>query len=101
MENRTLFKDVHVLPPAAAWVFRNRSVAAKASYFQPREWEEQEPLEPDDYYRTLRDAFSQNLPRYFNGKDPIAVSLTGGLDTRVIMAWRKAQPGSLPCYTFG
>jgi asparagine synthase (glutamine-hydrolysing) len=101
MENRTLFKDVHVLPPAAAWVFRNRSVAAKGSYFEPREWEEQEPLEPDDYYRTLRDGFSQNLPRYFNGKDPIAVSLTGGLDTRVIMAWRKAQPGSLPCYTFG
>jgi asparagine synthase (glutamine-hydrolysing) len=29
------------------------------------------------------------------------MSLTGGLDTRMIMAWRKAAPGSLPCYTFG
>src|SRR4029079_7176742 len=29
------------------------------------------------------------------------VSLTGGLDTRVIMAWRKPAPASLPCYTFG
>ena len=29
------------------------------------------------------------------------MSLTGGLDTRMIMAWQKSQPGSLPCYTFG
>ena len=29
------------------------------------------------------------------------MSLTGGLDTRMIMAWQKPQPGSLPCYTFG
>ena len=29
------------------------------------------------------------------------MSLTGGLDTRMIMAWQKAKPGSLPCYTFG
>ena len=29
------------------------------------------------------------------------MSLTGGLDTRMIMAWQKADPGSLPCYTFG
>src|SRR4030095_14053849 len=29
------------------------------------------------------------------------MSLTGGLDTRMIMAWHKSPPGSLPCYTFG
>ena len=29
------------------------------------------------------------------------MSLTGGLDTRMIMAWQKSQPGALPCYTFG
>ena len=29
------------------------------------------------------------------------MSLTGGLDTRMIMAWHKPAPGSLPCYTFG
>src|SRR5262249_42018972 len=31
----------------------------------------------------------------------IAMSLTGGLDGRMIMAWANAAPGSLPCYTFG
>ena len=29
------------------------------------------------------------------------MSLTGGLDTRMIMAWRKVSHESFPCYTFG
>ena len=101
LENRTLFRDIHVLPPGASWVFRGAALEKKGSYFEPREWEEQEPLEPEEYYSRLRDALVRNLPRYFNGREPVGVSLTGGLDTRIIMAWRKAQPGSLPCYTFG
>jgi asparagine synthase (glutamine-hydrolysing) len=101
LENRTLFKDVFVLPPGVAWVFRRGVLEKKAAYFEPREWEEQEPLAPEAYYTQLREAFVRNLPRYFNGRERVGVSLTGGLDTRIIMAWHKASPGSLPCYTFG
>jgi asparagine synthase (glutamine-hydrolysing) len=101
LDNRTLFRDIHALPPASAWTFRGGAVEKKANYFEPREWEEQESLDSDSYYQHLRDAFTTALPHYFNGKERIGVSLTGGLDTRIIMAWRKAQPGSLPCYTFG
>ena len=99
--NRALFEDIHVLPPASAWVFRNSSLDKKRSYFHPKEWEDQETLDSESYYEALRQVFTGNLPRYFNGHEPIATSLTGGLDTRMIMAWQKAQPGSLPCYTFG
>jgi len=60
-----------------------------------------EPFKPEEYYAQLRDVFVRKLPRYFNGDEQVGVSLTGGLDTRIIMAWRKAAPGSLPCYTFG
>jgi len=101
LENRTLFEGIHVLPPASTWSFRNGSIERQGNYFQPQEWEEQEPLEPETYYRELREVFSRNLPRYFNGKQPVGMSLTGGLDTRAIMAWHKPSPGSLPCYTFG
>src|SRR5881296_708805 len=101
LENRTLFEGVHVLPCAAAWVFRNSSVERKGTYFQPREWEDQTLLEPEPYYREIREVFSRNLPRYFEGEGRIGMSLTGGLDTRMIMAWHKPSPGSLPCYTFG
>ena len=101
LENRTLFPGIHVLPPGSAWVFRGGELEKKNVYFQPREWEEEEPLKPETYYSNLRDVFVRNLPRYFNGKERVGVSLTGGLDTRIIMAWRKAPPDSLPCYTFG
>jgi asparagine synthase (glutamine-hydrolysing) len=101
LENRTLFEGIHALPPGSAWAIRNGSLEHKSSYFHPREWEDQETLDPESYYRELREAFTENLPRYFNGHERIAMSLTGGLDTRMIMAWQKFQPGSLPCYTFG
>ena len=100
MENRTLFAGIHLLPPASAWVFRNGSLERK-SYFHPREWEDQEKLDPESYHRELRQVFSQNLPRYFNGHQRVAMSLTGGLDTRMVMACHKPKPASLPCYTFG
>jgi asparagine synthase (glutamine-hydrolysing) len=101
LENRTLFENVHVLPPASAWVFRHGSIERKTNYFRPQDWEGQSPLEPESYYEELRRVFSENLPRYFNGQERIGMSLTGGLDTRMIMAWKKFPPGSLPCYSFG
>jgi asparagine synthase (glutamine-hydrolysing) len=101
LENRTIFRGIQVLPPASAWVFRGGAIQKRSTYFQPREWEEQTPLEAEAFYQELREVFSRNLPRYFNGRERIGMSLTGGLDTRMIMAWRKAAPQSLPCYTFG
>jgi asparagine synthase (glutamine-hydrolysing) len=101
LENRTLFENLYVLPQASTWVFRNGSMERKDSYFQPSEWEDQGVLPPDDFYQEIRDVFARNLPRHFNGCEQVGMSLTGGLDTRAIMAWHKSAPGSLPCYTFG
>ncbi len=101
LENRTLFSGIHVLPPGSAWIFRDGLLKKKESYFDPREWEEQERLGDNEYYESLREFFALNLARYFNGQERVGVSLTGGVDTRIIMAWRKAPPNTLPCYTFG
>ncbi|HXZ39883.1 MAG TPA: hypothetical protein VEG68_04020 [Terriglobales bacterium] len=101
LENRTIFHAIQVLPPASLWVFMNGALAQKGRYFNPSEWESQGPLQPEAYYRQLREVFTVNLPRYFNGRERVAISLTGGLDTRMIMAWWKGASNSLPCYTFG
>jgi len=101
LEDRTIFKGILALPAASAWLFRDSSIEQKSTYFQPSEWEDQAPLEPEPYYRELRNAFSRNLSRYFNGQERVGMTLTGGLDTRVIVALHKPSPGSLPCYTFG
>jgi asparagine synthase (glutamine-hydrolysing) len=101
LENRTLFKGIGVLPAASAWTFRDGTVHRKNAYFQPQDWQNQEPLNSKAYYQELRDTFSCNLSRYFNSKKPIGMSLTGGLDSRMIMAWYQSSPASLRCYSFG
>ena len=103
LENRTVFENVHVMPGGALWRFRAGALErnGKTAYFQPSQWEEQPELELEAYYRELRDIVAASLPRYFQGPEQTGMALTGGLDTRVIMALRSAPPHSLPCYTFG
>lgn len=100
LEDRTLFKGIRILPWAAAWVFRGGMQISEARYFSSSTWEQQGPLGPLAFYEELRDVFGRNLARYCDDGH-VALSLTGGLDTRMIMAWRKPEPQSLPCYTFG
>ncbi len=101
LENRTLFHEIRLLPPGSSWQFRNAKLEERSLYFDPREWEEQSCLDYETYYSRLREVFQQNLPRYFSGRESIGISLTGGLDTRMILAWRKPSPDTLPCYSFG
>lgn len=101
LENRSVFKGIGVLPPGSVWTFRNGTIERKSSYFDPKDWEDQETLDPEPYYQQLREVFSRNIPKYFSGPQPIAMSLTGGLDSRMIMAWLKTPRESVPCFSFG
>lgn len=100
LENRTIFKDIFVLPAASAWTFQQATVTDKKTYFEPSKWENQSPLPPDDYYEELRSVLTRNLPLYFGGREKVGMTLTGGLDTRVIMACHNLPPESLPTYTY-
>jgi len=101
LEYRTLFKNVFLLPGAAAWIFLQDGSLTKHFYFKPDVWENQPWLEKEFFYEKLKDTFSKVLPRYFRTNQKIGISLTGGLDTRVIMANVDMPAGKYPCYTFG
>ena len=98
--NRTLFRGISLLPPGSAWVFSADRTLKKESYFRPSEWENQPQLSPGEYYQQLTKVFPRILKHYTNDSEPSAMSLTGGLDGRMIMAWARPNPGDLPCYTF-
>ncbi len=100
VENRTLFADLQVLPGASWWEFDRAHRCRKTAFFDAREWEQQPRLTTDGFYTKLRDVFARNLPRYFRGPERIGMSLTGGLDSRMIMAWQTCAPGTLPTYTW-
>ena len=101
LQNRTLFDGVSLLPPASAWTFRPGQPVRKETYFQKQDWENLPQLPAEDYYLRLKETFTRILPRYFSGRQPVALSLTGGLDSRMIIAAAPRAPGTLPCSTFG
>jgi asparagine synthase (glutamine-hydrolysing) len=101
LENRTLFSKIFLLPAGSVWTIQKGSVIRKAHYFKPDTWESQPPQDQEVFYKELRETFVNILPRYFDTKNRIALSLTGGLDTRMIMACMSIETGTLPCYTFG
>lgn len=101
LQDRSLFPDIQILPPGSAWTFHAGRPAKRVRYFDFAAWEGRSPLAANDYYAALRETYNRVLPRYFQGDQPVALSLTGGLDSRMIIAGRAAPPGNLPCYTFG
>jgi asparagine synthase (glutamine-hydrolysing) len=101
LQNRTLFSNISLLPGGSKWIFTGMHNIKKDSYFNREIWENQPLLSGVEYYEKLKDTFTRILPRYFRGKRRVAMSLTGGIDGRMIMAWANCRPGELPCYTFG
>jgi asparagine synthase (glutamine-hydrolysing) len=101
LENRTLFSDVFLLPPGSVWTHGAGNGLRKESYFKPDIWENQPFMEEEAFYQEFKETFVSILPGYLNTPRQTALSLTGGLDTRMILACMTVPPGALPCYTFG
>jgi asparagine synthase (glutamine-hydrolysing) len=100
LEERTLFKGIKVLPAGSFWTFQKGKGALRQHYFQLTEWENQPVLTKETFHKQFTSTFQKVVPKYFNAKTPVGFSLTGGLDTRMILScWTPS--GTLPCYTFG
>jgi asparagine synthase (glutamine-hydrolysing) len=101
LQNRSLFPQIALLPGGSKWFFTQDGNIRKDKYFSPEFWENPPLLNGVEYYEKLKETFVRILPRYFRGKRRVAMSLTGGIDGRMIMAWANRPPGGLPCFTFG
>jgi asparagine synthase (glutamine-hydrolysing) len=100
LQHRTLFSNVHVLPGGSAWSFSRATAPVRTSYFRPAEWEQQPTLDADSFYEALRDNLRQLAPAYFRSPGPVGLSLTGGLDTRIIMAAPRPPGQPATSYTY-
>jgi len=97
---RTLFKGISRLPAGSRWTWSERGTLSRKTYFEPKSWEQLPALDAKTFYERFDETFAQVLPRYF-AADHLSMSLTAGLDTRLLMACLPCEPGSLPCFTFG
>src|SRR5215475_3285577 len=84
LQNRSLFSGISLLPPASSWVFSTGKPVKKKTYFKQEVWEGQPELSESDFYDKLKQTWKQVVPRYFSGKQPVGLSLTGGVDSRMI-----------------
>jgi asparagine synthase (glutamine-hydrolysing) len=101
MGNRSLFKNVSLFPAGSLWSFDNRGGVKKTRYFDFKEWERQDALEPEEFYGKFVLAMNRIVPEYARDIKKVALSLTAGLDTRAIMTSLHIYDRSFPCYTFG
>lgn len=103
LKNKSIFAGISILPVASSWKYYRYKGIVKESYFAKSEWENQEKLGLDEYYEKLKNTWIQIIPRYFRRSysESLGISLTGGVDGRLIMAWSNCAVNPLPCYTFG
>jgi len=101
LENRSLFSNIGLLPGGSVWTFLPGGQIQKRHYFTPDHWENQTTLDRNQFYREFKELFPQIAAQYINAQEKVALSLTGGLDTRMILAALELAPGQLPCYTHG
>jgi asparagine synthase (glutamine-hydrolysing) len=101
LQDRTIFTGISLLPAGSQWTFYRSGRVERRRYFNPESWEQQESLDAHTYVQRLTEVFARVAPRYIWTAERAALSLTGGLDSRMILAWANPPPHSLPCYTFG
>jgi asparagine synthase (glutamine-hydrolysing) len=101
MGNKSLFRTISLLPAGSSWVFTGGVVPKKQSYFDFADWEGQPTLKPDEFYEEFDRTVSRVFPSYLDGPSRVGLSLSSGLDTRVILAAAGDKERILPCYTFG
>lgn len=100
LEDRSLFKGILVLPPAAHWTWSRDGRVIKVKYFCPATWEHRSRLGQTAFYSKIRSTFVSILPTYLSSKGPMGISATGGLDTRMILANLGSSSGHVHCYSF-
>ena len=97
---RTLFRGLRFLPGGSLYTFEEGVCIQKQQYFRPEDWESQSELAERDFELEFIEKFRQILPQYLSSDSQIGISLTGGLDTRMIMACIPPWAAKLVSYTF-
>lgn len=96
----TLFSGLKLMPGGSLWRFVPDMPVQRTRYFVPDEWESLPPLSEAEFEGRFADVFCGVLPAYLRADRPVGLSLTGGLDTRMIVAC--LPPGLAPtaAYTY-
>ena len=74
--NKTLYREITLLPKASAWSFCGASKPKQRQYFDYAEWEQQPRLEPEPFYARWAETVASRFPRYARGGKEVGLSAT-------------------------
>lgn len=97
---RTLFRGIELLPGGSLWRFTPGAPVQRIRYFVPATWEALPSLTEAEFGARFADVFGRLLPIYLNADRPVGLSLTGGLDTRMIVACLPRGREPTAAYTY-
>lgn len=99
--SRSLYKNISVFPLASLWEFEHGEVKRRSSYFDLQQWVAQKKLNEKEFSNRFVELFGDVVKRYAGGPLDVGISLTGGLDSRMVMSCLSKFLGEYTCYTFG
>jgi len=97
----SIFNDVKILPGGSLLEFNHGRLISSRTFFKPVEWERQDKLPPEQFIPAFSEQFHKTVQKFTSWWGPMGISLTGGLDSRMIMACIDFERYEMPCYTFG
>jgi asparagine synthase (glutamine-hydrolysing) len=105
LDHKTLLTDVHVLPPASLLEVTEGQLQ-KRCYWRPSfNQEDTVGVRSDDYVEELICLFQQAIARQtalgHEQSKPVALFLSGGLDSRTMLGFLSEAGVQTHCYTFG
>jgi len=100
MENRTYFESIKLLPPASLLIFKNTEVSI-SNYWDFNFLDRNEGKTQDYYEQKLASLILQAIERHTKDGARITVPLSGGLDSRTILASIPREYYPVNTVTFG
>lgn len=98
---RSLYRGIRVLPGGTEVRFERGNAIQTRQYFSSPMWEVERPIEKDKFVLRYAERLKAVLAGYATLSSGMAVSLTGGIDSRIVMAALNQCSGPVQCYTFG
>lgn len=98
---RSLYRNVGVLEYGTAVTLSPARIPSVTRYFDRANFEQLPALGQDEFVESFHAAFRAAVNEALTRRPAAALSLTGGLDSRLVLGCADVAPQTLPCYTFG
>jgi asparagine synthase (glutamine-hydrolysing) len=98
---RSLFNDIRILPYGSFIQIDHQKTLHKKQYVDIQKFEQLSAYDEQHFLDIFKDELLKSVNGYITDPATAAISITGGLDSRLILAAMKNQANRIPCYTFG